>query len=261
MYSTLRSAAGAAVTASFLLASSHLHADIIWNASSGQTPTGTDPLWLQVDDEDDFDPVIGSSGGINHMTLQTDSEGMPTNTSRMYFQRLPATLPLEAGRDLVVEFEMQLVSGTSFLPASRAPATVAINVAAGAAMYLNFTETGIAFQQSQTSFFDQAAINTSDFHQYRLEIDHEAGAGGDVLLYQDGILVQTSSLRNQPSFFGTQPRVWFGEGTNAAFGESNWRSFSVTAAVPEPSSYALLAGATIVFGWRRRKRLSSRSLR
>ena len=64
-------------------------------------------------------------------------------------------------------------------------------------------------------------------------MDNPATLGSPIRVYQDGALRLTGAISgNGPAAnWGPTPEIWFGDGTDWAYGVSRWRSFQHNAAV------------------------------
>jgi hypothetical protein len=135
---------------------------------------------------------------------------------------------------LVIETEFRFISGTTD---SRAPGRSSVLIHFITAPYV----AGLLGVERDTVFLSHdfndrgrsVTVDTDDsFHLYRIEVLDTRSAGGEIRVYQDGVLILTDALLGtggNAAPYGT-PQIWFGDGTDWAYGESRWRSFRHNAA-------------------------------
>lgn len=233
----------------FLFGCTSARADLVtWQASSGLLPDQIGNPYTLVDTSAN-DPILSS--GV--LTLETSSD-----PELMGYRMSGAQLSVPSA--LFIDFNMRMVSSDSSSPSLRTGAVVSITTQNSIGNVINFGIDEVFFLTTGGARGPSANIDTdSAFHDYRIEVSG-LDAGSEISLFQDNSLVLTHVLVNDSANYGTEERIFFGNHTTVAHGESEWTLFQHNAAaVPEPSGFIASLGLFTAFGlFTRRRNRSSR---
>jgi hypothetical protein len=165
----------------------------------------------------------------------------------MFYYMLNLTMPTQ----LVIEAEVQFVSGASARD-GRPPTAIVFTTGSGIGGFLGI-EPGIIFMSlSQEARRETTAVATDDTnHLYRIEVDSPSLVGSPIRVYQDGTLVLTDAVaaNSGTANWGSVPAIWFGEGTDWAYGSSRWRSFRHNAATVPSKPVMFIRSAPDEVAW------------
>jgi hypothetical protein len=180
-----------------------------WRASSGLLPDQACPPWSLTDSATPEDPVL--AGG--HLTIATSADAETIAYGH-------SGLTLQIPDPLIIEFRARFVSGSQSID-SRAPLTVHFTIAPDIGNGLYVRSGQIFLNADNNVRGPTAAVDTSSFHTYRIEV---SAAGGIVVDY-DSVPTLTGAVFNSDPHNGPTPRVLWGEGSTFAFGTSEWEFF------------------------------------
>lgn len=222
-------------------------ADWSWQASSGLLPReqpGGMASFLQT----------SSPGGY---TIQTHPDLLRISSTalvdRVAFAVRGSDLLLPAQAD--VRFTARDAGGNTVAPLIRTHTMVSVGFGQQQGLILGLGGGEVFLVKGDDSGrLASAAVDTTVFHDYRI-MTSGTQWGDAVSVYVDGALRLQSTVQQGPLHWTSDPRLWFGDGTQYASGSSEWTQFSHNlAAVPEPGSMALLlAGLALVGGVARRR--------
>ncbi|MFN0164308.1 MAG: PEP-CTERM sorting domain-containing protein [Burkholderiales bacterium] len=233
--------------------SSPLHATPIpttylWTAGSGLMPDQVDARMALTDTAVPENPVL--AGG--RLTLSTSA-----NAENMFYRQSGADITMPS--QLRIEASLRVGPGQSTQTgplAPRAHAAIVFSTADNVGNALFFDQDRIFLLVGNDNLGPVALVDTvSAFHDYRIVVDG-IGAGADITVFQDDVLILSGDMFAGGIFTGAVPQVVFGDQTLAAFGSSEWTRFSFNAAtgmVPEPGSLALFAVAIACAAGARRR--------
>ena len=215
-------------------------AEYSWRASWGVFPDQVDPsvkLW----NTNTIAPVRPVLAGTD-LIIQTPAQFDGLADNYMYYDYTNLTMPTQ----LVIEAEVQCVSGNS-AKAGRPYVAISFTTGSGVGGLLGIEPGEIYLSLNQAVRGWTAAVNTDDAsHLYRIEADTPSVTGSPIRVYQDGMLVMTGAIaaNSAPANnWGSVPDIWFGEGTDWAYGISRWRSFRHNAAAV-PSGPVIFINST-----------------
>jgi hypothetical protein len=200
----------------------------MYDPTTGLFPNQTCPPWTLVNSAGSVEPYL--SGGM----LIFSTVG---NVSRQFYWQPDIVIP----DTLVVEFRVKLDFGSSS-EAARGPLSVSVTTSqdVGVLFYIDSDEMFYAAghnAQGQLLKGPSAFVATTDgAHTYRLEL-----TGNSVSAYRDGFRKLFGHTYVDPLDHGTVRRVLFGEGSNAAQGQSEWEFIRHNAAPPQgpPVTFSL----------------------
>jgi hypothetical protein len=212
-------------------------AEYLWRASWGVFPDQVDPsvvLW----NDNTIAPVQPVLTGTD-LLIQT-----PAQADYTLYDYSNLTMPTQ----LVIEAEIQCLSGYS-AKAGRPYVTVYFTTGSGIGGLLGLEQGAIYLTLNMTTRGWTAAVNTDDTnHLYRIEVDTPSVVGSPIRVYQDGTLVMTGAIAAGGDW-GTVPEIWFGEGTDSAYGSSRWRSFRHNAATAPSKPVMFIRSAPDEIAW------------
>jgi hypothetical protein len=187
-----------------------------WFAAAEKTPDQVCPAWSLSKATGLPAPVL--SGG----SLEIANTGL--NQPVEYVQGEPVEA-LSHPEPLVIEARMRVLSSTS-AEGTRAAADIGFVTAPNIGNGL-FIESGHIFlNRSETERGETAAVDTSSFHDYRIEITR----GGAITVFQDGKRVLSGSEYTSAADNGGEPRIEWGNGSIRAYGVSQWQAVRHNAA-------------------------------
>jgi len=204
-----------------------------WNAASGLYPDQISPPY-SLFDSSPADPVL--AGGV--LTVSTSAQ-----LQQMYYRQLDPIVDTSGA--FFIEARLRLVSGAAS-HASRAPISITFTTAPNVGNALQIHHDSVFFLTDNLVAGTKVAVDTNDaFHTYRIESD---GAGG-LTLDWDGTQILTGATFLSADANGPTERITWGQGSQLAFGTSEWAYFTHDAlAVPEPQTYALLLAGLGLLG-------------
>jgi hypothetical protein len=193
-----------------------------WEAYSALTPEQVCPPWTLTDSADPEDPVL--AGDLLTLATSADAENMS------YLQTAPAVAMPET---FVFEARVRVVSGASS-GANRAPGFVGFTTAPGVGGLFFLAADEIFLTAAGDTKGASALVDTDDtLHTYRIVVDGTA-AGSPITVFYDGVPTLTGALYADAPSLGPVERVFWGEGSNLAFGTLEWERVRHNAAVCVP---------------------------
>jgi lysophospholipase L1-like esterase len=180
-----------------------------YDASTGSTPDLACPSWAWFSAGGPSQPSV--SGGALRITNTT------TKQPSGYQQPAPGQA-LTIPNPLVIEARMRLVSGTS-TDATRGPASIGFTTSPNFGNGLQISNGQVFLNQSETQKGPSASVDTAGFHTYRIEVT----GGGAISVFQDGTFVLSGAEYTSAADAGGQVRIEWGNGSNLAYGTSDWQ--------------------------------------
>lgn len=224
------------IAAAFFAAPTSIFAEsFTWNATSGLLPNQLSPGMAFENTSIPETPSLANEV----LTISNDQ----SNELLYYYLDLPTE---QAPPQLKITSTMKVVAapGGSARRASAIYFSGSPNV--GNSLYIGTNE--IFLLAADLSRGPEAIVDTtSSFHVYQIELSGTE-AGSSVSVFQDGILKLTGTLFTNPTTFGSEPRIGFGDVTNLAAGTSEWKTFSYTTnpvTGPATTEIALYPGISI----------------
>ncbi len=208
-----------------------------WFAAAEKTPDQVCPAWSLSKATGPPAPVL--SGG----SLEIANTGL--NQPVKYVQEEPVEA-LSHPEPLVIEARMRVLSSTS-AEGTRAAADIGFVTAPNIGNGL-FIESGHIFlNRSETERGETAAVNTSSFHDYRIEVTR----AGAITVFQDGKQVLAGSEYTSAADNGGKPRIEWGNGSIRAYGLSQWQAVRHNAAscstpINESHAWQQISGTSTV---------------
>ncbi len=201
----------------------------LWQASSGQHPHEIWPAWERA--AGGTPPTATLSDGV----LQIDG---PPGTAALYYQQKFGTLAFPS--QLVMEIRLQYVSG--YTTGIYTHAAICWTSGNSVGNSLGFRADQIFLMTTGDVVGPTASIDTAGAaHTYRIEVDGVT-AGSAIRVYQDGSLVLNGNNYSSSNWFGTEPRIYWGDGTSASYGVCRWHSVrhNALASLPVRQGHMLL---------------------
>jgi len=210
-------------------------AEYSWRAEWGIFPDQVDSTMVLFNFPTNRPVPVLTNGALVFRTFTRNlSSGDGLEDYQIYDQAPPnAVMPTQ----LVIEAEVLLESGISTVP-GRPPAYV-VWIGAPAVLGLFGIDVGhIYLGRNQSNHWATANVPTGDtFHHYRIEVDSPTVAGlsaNQVRVYRDFNsvpILQGPNGGDGANATGGFPEIFWGDGTDWAFGVSRWKSFRHNAAL------------------------------
>ncbi len=204
-----------------------------WEASSGLYPDQISP------------PYTLYNTGPASNTLGSGYLTMSTYTNFTYNYYVQYSPIVDTSGSFYVEAGVREISGSTSSDA-REPIGIFITTAPGVGNALWIGDGRVFLLSSVNTRGPTAYVPTSDtFHTYEIDV----AASGGLTVYDDGTQILTGNTFYSVSANGDQERIAWGDGTESAYGTSEWtfvRHDALAASVPEPS----LAISALGIGWR-----------
>jgi hypothetical protein len=217
-------------------------ADWSWQASSGQRP--------------DADGAMSrvATGRANDVLAVGEPLRLSSGNLDEWMFYTAVSSQLDMPEQLALSFTARYVAGQTESPL-RSPLQVGAILEGNRGLHILISDGAVSFLRHDDAGFSATyAMDTTQFHDYRLWVSGPEN-GAPMALYVDGVLRLSGHIAQGSPFVGG-PRIYFGDGSYAATGSTEWLAFAHNAAaVPEPGALALmLAGFAAVSGVARRRR-------
>ena len=227
----------AAILVSLWSSSHPTHAaEYCWRASWGVFPDQVDSTMLLGNDPTNRPGPVLTNGELVLRTYTKNTNSTDGMADYQYYGQAAPNVVMPA--QLVIEADVQLESGSTTF-SGRPPAYIVWVGAAGVLGMLGMEEGSIFLGRNHTQHWDTVSVPSGDgFHHYRIEVDSPTMAHlstSQVRVYRDFQPVPILQAFNggdgaNAAFTYIGAEIYFGDGTDWAFGVSRWRSFRHNAA-------------------------------
>jgi len=185
---------------------------MVWDAGLGRLPHELTPAW------DWTGPTSGEQATFDSGVLTIRS--VSNVNDNVYFSQ--SGMNLSVPNNVWVETSVRFVSGTSNQP-SRAPVCFGVTTKSSVGNGLWITKDRIFVMTGLWTTGQSADVDTDDaFHTYRIEVDG-TNSGSSLRVYYDGALTLTGTTFSDTAANGSEPRVYWGDGTKYEGGVSEWK--------------------------------------